>query len=94
MKRYCRATSVNDNGHRYFEINDDLVLNMRTQHLLGIEDCVLDVPILKKEELVVPHLLVSGNSSLLYLDSVRINFLYFEKNGQLIARFNKPWDTN
>lgn len=89
MKRYCRATSVNDNGHRYFEINDDLILNMRTQHLLGVEDCILDVPVLKITELVVPHLLVSGNSSLLYLDSGRINFLYFEKNGQLLARFNK-----
>lgn len=89
MKRYCRATSVNDQGYRYFEINDDLILNMRTQHLLGVEDCVLEVPILKKDEMAVPHLLVSGNSSLLYLDSGRINFLYFEKNGQLIARFNK-----
>lgn len=89
MKRYCRATSVNDNGHRYFEINDDLILNMRTQHLLGVEDCVLDVPILKKEELAIPHLLVSGNSSTIYLDSGRTHFLYFEKNDQLIARFNK-----
>lgn len=89
MKRYCRATSVNDNGHRYFEINDDLILNIRTQHLLGVEYCIIEVPILKMSEMVEPYLLLSGNTSFLYLDSGRINFLYFEKNGQLLAKFNK-----
>ena len=52
MKRYCRATSVNDTSYRYFEISDDLVLNMRTQHLLGVEDCILEVPVIKKDEMV------------------------------------------
>lgn len=89
MKRYCRATSFNDNSYRYFEINDELILAMRTQHLLGVEDCIVEVPVLKKDELIEPYLLLTGNSSLLYLDSARINFLYFTKNGQLIARFNK-----
>lgn len=89
MKRYCRATSVNDNDHRYFEVTDKLLENIRTQHLLGVEDCIVDAPIMMIHQLPRPHMLVSSNTSSLYLDSGRINFLYFEKNKQLIARFNK-----
>lgn len=89
MKRYCRATSMNDISHRYFEATDEIIMNLRTQHLLGIEDCIVDAPVFKEAELVKPYILVSGSSSYLRLDSGGINFLYFEKNGQLIARFNK-----
>lgn len=89
MRKFCRATSVNDNGHRYFEVTDTLLDNIRTQHLLGIEDCIVDAPILTLQQLPRPHMLVSSNTSSLYMDSGRINFLYFQKNGELIARFNK-----
>ncbi|ARB11741.1 hypothetical protein [Pectobacterium phage Nepra] len=89
MRKFARATSVNDNGHRYFEVTDELVDNIRTQHLLGIEDCIVDAAILEKTQLPIPHMLVTASTSFLQLDSGPINFLYFQKNGELIARFRR-----
>lgn len=89
MRKFARATSVNDNGHRYFEVTDELVDNIRTQHLLGIENCIVDAPIFEKKQLPTPHLLVTGSGSFLHLDSGPINFLYFQKTGELIARFRR-----
>lgn len=89
MRKFARATSVNDSSHRYFEVTNELVDTIRTQHLLGIEDCIVDARIFEKNQLPIPHMLVTGNSSFLHLDSGPINFLYFQKNGELIARFRK-----
>lgn len=89
MRKFARATSVNDNGHRYFEVTNELVDIIRTQHLLGIEDCIVDAPIYEKKQLPIPHMLVTGSGSFLHLDSGPINFLYFQKNGELIARFRR-----
>ncbi|AQT27856.1 hypothetical protein CB3_014 [Pectobacterium phage vB_PatP_CB3] len=89
MRKFARATNVNDNGHRYFEVTDELVDNIRTQHLLGIEDCIVDAAILEKTQLPIPHMLVTASTSFLQLDSGPIKFLYFQKNGELIARFRR-----
>jgi hypothetical protein len=87
MRKYARASSVNDASHCYFEVTDQVVDIIRTQRLLGIEDCIVDAPVFTKQQLPIPYMLVTGSGSFLHLDTGPINFLYFQKNGELIARF-------
>lgn len=89
MRKFARATGVNGNDYRYFEVTDSLLDIIRTQHLLGIEDCIVDAPIFEKDVLPTNYILVSANTSSIYSSTGPINFLYFAKNKQLIARFRK-----
>lgn len=88
MRKYMRATSVNDNGYRYFELSDQKLMEIRTKHLLVKGDFVIqDVPVFKREDMVKPYILINGNTSSLYTDAFRANFLWFDKNQELIVRF-------
>lgn len=89
MRKFARATGVNGSDYRYFEVTDELWDTIRTQHLLGVEDCIVYAKVIEKDQLPTNYILVSANTSSIYSSTGPVNFLYFQKNGELIARFRK-----